>query len=67
MNQRQKEDKLMKSLSDPTENHSEEIDKLINDTSIRFICVQIGICGREKKKERVNVIDVSTSMKSLRT
>ena len=32
MNNRQKEDKLMKSLSDPTENHSGEIDKLINNT-----------------------------------
>ena len=32
MNQRQKEDKLMDSLSNPTENHSEEIARLINNT-----------------------------------
>lgn len=32
MNNRQKEDKLMDSLSDPTENHSEAISNLINKT-----------------------------------
>lgn len=32
MTNRQKEDKLMKSLSDPTENHSEDISRLINET-----------------------------------
>ena len=32
MTNREKEDKLMKSLSDPKENHSEEISKLISDT-----------------------------------
>lgn len=32
MNQRQKEDKLMDSLSNPTENHSEEIARLISNT-----------------------------------
>ena len=53
MTNRQKEDKLMKSLSDPTENHSEEISKLISST-IRskhhvYLCTDWHLWKRKEK------------------
>ena len=55
MTNRQKEEKLVESLKDPTENHSKEISKLINDTIKKkhkvYLCTDFHLWKRKKKNK----------------